>query len=199
MQKELFVLNKFQIGWLLITSPERGLSEIASRREKSIALFVLLVATASITVSSALASSSFAPSHISTLPFDFVANLTLFLLWLFVASAFLHLCASLLGGSGDVKGLSLGLSASLFPFCFATPCSLISMGLGHPALIGTLSLIGLACWIFWLQVILVKKVYNISLTASILSFLIPFLFFYLAGFILLFSGIGKVMSYVRQV
>lgn len=170
-------MNDLSIGFLLIISPEDGLSLAIYR--KRVVFFIFFLYVISVTVGFSLI------NPFSSIGSNLVINLSFTLLWLFILSAFLHFSCEIIGGSGNCIKLFLSLIISLFPMFFITPFALISKVYGHFFLGSAFCFL----WVFYLQAKFAKKLYSLSTGKIILAFILPSIFFFFV-FFLLFFGIG---------
>lgn len=118
---------------------------------------------------------------LSSVLFSFIGSLFL----LYIASAFLHISAIILGGDGDIRGLLRALPYAVFPNNLLALAAILALfGRGGETLIGTLGL-GVSIWVFVLQVITVAQNYTLNTFRAVLTVVFPFLCF-IALIILLF-------------
>lgn len=180
-----------QIGVMVLTSPKDAISKIIGEKKKALSISILLIASVSIALSFFLLLSNFCPINSTTLVFGYLLYLAKTILGFFIAGAFIHFTAGFFSANGHPKSLFLGLFLTLLPFSFLLPLTIFS--LGTTPLLGLLTFPLLAVWSFYLLLLVLQEVYQVSLTKALFILIIPYLTFYIAGFLILSLGIGAIL------
>ena len=177
--------SSLDIIYYFLISPQNGIELV---REKNFFFAALFVATLSVlssfTGDNLILLTAVLPENLSL---NFMARLLLIYFLLFCTALLYNFIAEFFGRSEKATMLLALLGLSFLPGIFNTPLALVCSGINLEEAYGILKLL-IIFWTIGLQVLCLHKLYNFSLTRSIMLYISPLLFilFLMFTFMLIF-------------